>query len=126
MKILIVEDDPTNLKLINIILSSGGHKVFDSEKGSEALEIIKTEQPDLILVDLVLPDMNGVELARKLGEDISTAQIPIIAVTGYPERFKNSELIHAGFDAYLVKPINTRMLSEVAEGVYATKKKKEG
>src|SRR5690242_5202479 len=110
MKILIVEDDPTNLKLINIILSSGGHKVFDSEKGGEALEIIKSEKPDLILVDLVLPDMNGVELAKKLGEDKSTAQIPIIALTGYPERFKNSELIHAGFDAYLVKPINTRML----------------
>ncbi len=123
MKILIVEDDPTNLKLINVILSAEGHRIFDSEKAGEALEIVKHEKPDLILVDLVLPDMSGVELAGKLREDKSTAQIPIIALTGYPERFKNSELVHAGFDAYLVKPINTRVLNDVAEGVFASRKK---
>jgi CheY-like chemotaxis protein len=123
MKILIVEDDPTNLKLLNVVLSSGGHQVLNSEKAAEALEITRSEKPDLIMVDLVLPDMSGLELVRKIKEDKSAAQIPIIALTGYPEKFKNGEMVRTGFDAYLLKPVNIKMLNEVAEGVFATKKK---
>lgn len=117
MKILIVEDDAINLKLINIVLSSTGHKVFDSDKAGTALEKIKSEKPDLILLDLVLPDMPGTELAAQIKKDPTTAKIPIVAITGYPDRFKHKEIVFAGFDAYLVKPINTRTLVDMVEGL---------
>lgn len=117
MKILIVEDDPINLKLINVILSANGYKIFDSEKGGIALEKIKDEKPDLILLDLVLPDMSGTSLAAALKSDEATSKIPIIAITGYPERFGNKDVVSSGFDAYLVKPINTRILLDMVEGL---------
>jgi DNA-binding response OmpR family regulator len=122
MKILIVEDDPINLKLINVILSSSGYKIFDSEKAGTAIEKIKNEKPDLILLDLVLPDMSGTDLATKLKKDESTSKIPIIAITGFPDRFGHKELVHSGFDAYLVKPINTRVLLNMVEGLLPPQK----
>lgn len=122
MKILVVEDDPTNFKLVNLILSSNGHKIFNSDKAGTVLERIKSEQPDLILLDLVLPDMSGIKLAKKLKEDEMTSSIPIIAITGYPDKFRQKDIAYAGFDAYIVKPISTRTLTDMVEGVYAIKK----
>ena len=125
MKILVVEDDPTNLKLISIILSSGGHKVFDSVRAESALEIVKKEAPDIVLLDLVLPDMSGIVLAKIIKEDKQTSHIPIIALTGYPDKFRQKDISFAGFDAYIVKPVSTNMLTDMVEGVFACRKKQD-
>jgi CheY-like chemotaxis protein len=116
MKILIIEDDPTNLKLVKIILSSEGHTIFEAGRGDTALEMIKDEKPDLILLDLILPDMSGTALAAQLKDDEATSGIPIVAITGYPYMFGNKEVVSSGIAAYIVKPINTRDLLETIEG----------
>jgi CheY-like chemotaxis protein len=117
MKILTVEDDPINLKLINIILSSNGYELLDAVNGGTALEKIKKEKPDLILLDLNLPDMSGTEVAAKIKNDKQTSGIPIVAITSYPDKYGNREVVSSGFDAYLVKPLNTRVLVEIVEGL---------
>ncbi len=126
MKILIVEDNPVNRKLFDDVLSGEGHSVTACERAVEALVILKEdEKPDLILLDLVLPDMTGVELTAKIRENKSTSHIPVIALTGYPEKFMNRIVVNAGFDAYLLKPANNKVLTTLVEGVFAAKKKEE-
>jgi len=121
MRVLVIEDDPVSLKLARIVLEDAGHTVAEFMRADDALIAIKSDPPDLILLDLALPAMNGLEVTRRLKEDESTRNIPVIAVTSFPERFKKEELLKAGCDAFVIKPIDTRNLSmQVAETI-ATK-----
>ncbi|MCI0528592.1 MAG: response regulator [Nitrospira sp.] len=116
MKILVIEDDPINLKLAHLVLSSEGHNVVDAKTAENALEVIKKNKPQAILVDLALPGMDGLSLVRQLKQDPETRDIPIIGVTAYPDRFSKKEAIEAGCDVYIIKPIDTRILpKQVAE-----------
>ena len=118
MKILVVEDEPASMKLAHLVLSSDGHEVTQAEAVDKAYEEISRSQPEVILLDLELPKLNGLELARTLKRDPARKQIVIVAVTSYPERFPQDEAMAAGCDAYIVKPINTRKLTEqVTEAV---------
>ena len=110
MKVLVIEDDPTHLKLANLVLSAAGHQVSDAEAAEQALLTIKKEQPDVILLDLALPDMDGLTLVHKLKADAQTRAIPIVAVTSYPDQFRREEVLLAGCRGYIVKPIDTRKL----------------
>jgi CheY-like chemotaxis protein len=125
MNIFIIEDDPVNMKLMNIILASSGHTLSDCNNAGLAYDRIKTEMPDLILMDLVLPEMSGTALASKLKNDAETANIPIIAITGYPEKFRQKDIVFTGFDAYIVKPINTRVLVDMVEGVIPRNRRRD-
>jgi two-component system cell cycle response regulator len=120
MKILVIEDHPAQLKLAHDILSLAGHHVNDAEAAEAALIAIKRERPHLILLDLLLPDIDGLTLVRSLKADPETRDIHVVAVTSYPEVYPRARALAAGCDAYLVKPINTRELSgqltAVAEG----------
>lgn len=113
MHVLVIEDEPTSLKLAHVILAAAGHEVADAGKAEEALELLKQDKPELILLDLALPGMDGLELARRIKSDPSTRDIVIIAITGYPDRFSRQEALSAGCDAYLVKPIDTNALPGV-------------
>lgn len=110
MKILIVEDDPSHLKLAHSVLSAAGFVVNGVDAAEPALAAIKNDKPRLILMDLGLPDMDGLSLARMLKGDPATSDIHIVAVTAQLERFPQKEALAAGCAAFIIKPIDTRTL----------------
>jgi CheY-like chemotaxis protein len=110
MKILVVEDHVSQLKLANHVLTSSGHNVTDAANAEQAFLSIKADRPDLILLDLGLPGMDGLTLVRKLKADPATRDIHVVAVTSYPEDYSRDAALSAGCDAYLMKPIDTRRL----------------
>jgi CheY-like chemotaxis protein len=112
MKILVIEDHPTQLKLAHLVLSAAGHEVSDAAAAEQAFTTIKVDRPQLILLDLLLPDIDGLALVRRLKADPDTSGIHIVAVTSYPEKYPKAKAMAAGCDAYFVKPIDTRGLSD--------------
>jgi two-component system cell cycle response regulator len=112
MNILLVEDDLTDMKLLSAVLQSGGHRVLGKGSAEEAVEEIKARRPEVILLDLKLPGMDGLDLARRLKADPETRHIPIIAITAAREKFSKDEALAAGCDAYITKPVNTRNLAD--------------
>jgi two-component system cell cycle response regulator len=111
MKILVIEDHPAQRKLAHHVLSLAGHDVNDADAAEAALIAIKSDRPQIILLDLLLPDIDGLTLVRRLKADPETRGIPIVAVTSFPEAYPKAYTLAAGCDAYIVKPINTRELS---------------
>jgi len=112
-KILIVEDSPLNMKLLEMVLRAKSYTLLKATDGEEALDIAVREQPDLIIMDIQLPKMNGLEVARRLRETPAFSHTPIIAITAYAMKGDKERVIESGCDAYLSKPINTRELPEV-------------
>jgi len=110
MKILVVEDQPTEMKLAVHVLSAAGFEVDQAKAADEAIAAIKQDTPNIILLDMSLPGLDGLTLARKLKADPSTRDILIVAITSYPERFRMEDALAAGCDAYLPKPVSTRTL----------------
>jgi two-component system cell cycle response regulator len=119
MKILVIEDQPTQLKLAHHVLSAAGHNVSGAAAAEEAFAAIKINRPELILLDLLLPGVDGLTLVRKLKADPETRGIHVVAVTSYPEEYPKSGALAAGCDAYLVKPINTRELPQQLNAIAA-------
>ena len=111
MKILVVEDEPASMKLAYLVLSTEGHDVSQADAVMRALEEIAESEPEIILLDLHLPQPDGLALARAIKSDPARQHIVIVAVTAYPETFPREEALAAGCDAYIVKPINTRLLA---------------
>lgn len=111
MNILLVEDDPTDLKLISAVLSTSGHSVLERGSAEQAAEEIRSRAPDVVLLDLKLPVMDGLALARLLKSDPATQHIPIVAITAAAEKFSQEEALAAGCDAFILKPVDTRKLN---------------
>lgn len=122
MKILVVEDEPTSLKLAQAVLAAEGHQVLDADAVKQAFETVLREKPDMILLDLRLPDIDGLTFARQLKGDADTKNIPIIAVTAYPDQFSKQQALDAGCDAYFIKPLNTRTLQREIHNVVSGKR----
>ncbi len=120
MKILVVEDEPASLKLAHLVLSAGGHDVTGAEAAEQAMAEILRSQPDAILLDLELPGLNGLTVARRIKDNPATRHIVIIAVTSFPERYPRAKALAAGCDGYIIKPINTRELPQQVAMVVAT------
>ena len=112
-KILIVEDNPLHTRLIEMTLRRKGYTLLKATDGEEALDVARRERPDLILMDLNLPTMTGLEVTRKLRETPAFSHTPIIAITAYAMKGDKERVIESGCDAYLSKPINTRELPEM-------------
>ena len=112
-KILIVEDNPQNMKLIEMILRARDYTLLKATDGEEALDMAMKERPDLIIMDVWLPKMDGLEVTRRLRETPAFSRTPIIGVTAYAMKGDRERVIESGCDAYLSKPINTRELPEV-------------
>jgi len=111
-KILIVDDNAANLKLISFLLGSKGYAVRTASDATEALRALESFHPQLILMDLQLPGMDGLSLTRKLRADPATQDIAIFAVTAYAMKGDQEKALEAGCDAYITKPIDTRGLPQ--------------
>ena len=112
-KILIVEDNPQSMAVALMVLRPHGYTLFEATDGEEALKVAVGERPDLIIMDIQLPGISGLEVARRLRHMPDFSHIPIIALTAYAMRGDEEKVIEAGFNAYLSKPINTRELPKV-------------
>lgn len=112
-KILIVEDDPRSLKMIRMTLRPYGYSLLEATDGEEALKVARSDKPDLIIMDLRLPKVSGLEVTRQLRQMSDFNHIAIIAITAYAMRGDKEKAISAGCDAYLAKPINTRELPKL-------------
>ncbi len=110
MKILVVEDQAIESKLAVHVLIEAGHDVTGVDIAEAALAAIKADPPSIILMDLMLPGMDGLTLIRKLKSDPVTRDIQIVAVTSHPEKYSKGLAMAAGCDAYLEKPLSTRTL----------------
>src|SRR4051812_124494 len=117
--ILIVDDNPTNMKLISFLLTKKGYQVKCAVGGEEALGILQTFRPALILMDMQMPGIDGFELTRRLKSDPRTREIIIVALTAYAMKGDEERVREAGCDGYLVKPIDTRALPQAIEGYLA-------
>jgi len=105
-KILIVDDNPTNLKLELVLLKKNGYDVYSAEDAETALAMLETLRPQMILMDIQLPGMDGLQLTRKLKSDPLSKDVIIIAVTSYAMKGDQKRAIDAGCDFYISKPIN--------------------
>jgi two-component system cell cycle response regulator len=115
MKVMVIEDHPTDLKLMGEVLKISGHSVHERTSAEGAQEAILADHPDLILIDLRLPGMDGLTLIRQLKANAGSRDIPLVAITAYPERYRREELLAAGCEACIVKPIDTRQLPKQLE-----------
>src|SRR5438045_3937509 len=108
--ILVVDDNSTNRKLVSDVLGFDGYRILEAGDAEVAQEIVRKTPPDLILMDIALPGMDGLTLTWLLKASDATRDIHIVAVTSYPEKFSREEALEAGCDAYLGKPLSTRTL----------------
>jgi len=122
-KILIVEDNPENMRVMEMVLRRKDYILLKAIDGEEALDVAMKERPDLIIMDVWLPKMNGLEVTRRLRETPAFSRTPIIGVTAYAMKGDREKVIESGCDAYLSKPINTRELPEVIAEMLARRQK---
>jgi CheY-like chemotaxis protein len=108
--ILIVDDHPVNLKLASGVLEFEGYRVLKAADAEEAQTVLAKTRPDLILMDLALPGMDGLRLTRQLKADPATQAIRIVALTAFAMKGDEQKALAAGCDGYLTKPIDTRKL----------------
>jgi len=106
--ILIVEDNDKNLKLVRDVLRVKGYQTIEAGTAEEGIDLARTRKPDLVLMDIQLPGMNGIEALKVLRADASTARIPVIAVTASVMQQDRNLITEAGFDGYIGKPINLK------------------
>jgi len=114
--ILIVEDNPLNLELARDILEGAGYEVLSAMQAREGMRIARDEQPDLVLLDIRLPDLDGMQTVKLLKEDASTKDIPVVALTAQAMRGDEQQALAAGFDGYISKPIDTRNFAKTVAG----------
>jgi two-component system, cell cycle response regulator DivK len=110
--ILIVEDNEKNLKLVRDVLQFEGYDVMEARSAEEGVPLATERPPDLVLMDVQLPGMDGVEALRRLRRISATASIPVVAVTAFAMKDDRARLLDAGFNGYLEKPISARALGD--------------
>ena len=115
--ILIVEDNEKNLKLVRDVLQAKGYATIEAGTAEEGIRLALERQPNLILMDIQLPGMNGIEALKALRADPATAAIPAVAVTASVMQQDRKQITAAGFDAYVGKPINIREFLETVRSV---------
>jgi CheY-like chemotaxis protein len=110
MKVLIVEDNERNLKLVRDVLGYAGFEVLEARDAEAGIELARVRAPDVVLMDINLPGMNGFEALAALRADARTASIPVLAVTAYAMKDDRARILAAGFDGSLEKPLDVRAL----------------
>jgi two-component system cell cycle response regulator DivK len=114
--ILIIEDDARSLKLFRDLLQVEGHVTLEANDGKQGFKIAREKKPDLILMDIHLPVMDGLETSQILKADAMTKDIPIVALTSYAMKGDEERICEAGCDGYITKPIDTReFLKKITE-----------
>ena len=113
--VLIVEDNEKNMKLARDILQAKGYKTVEAETGEEGVKLAKERKPDLVLMDIQLPGINGIEAFRQLRAEAGTAKIPVVALTASVTPTDRSQITAAGFDAFISKPISLKEFVETVK-----------
>jgi two-component system, cell cycle response regulator DivK len=108
--ILVVEDQEDNRQILRDLLSSAGFRMIEAHDGQQALTVARSERPDLILMDIQLPIVDGYEATRNIKRDPELRHIPVIAVTSYALSGDEKKAVEAGCNAYVAKPFSTRYL----------------
>jgi len=108
--ILIADDSPTEIYLLKKILEKHGHKIIVAEDGQQAIELTHSQKPDLILMDVVMPNLNGFQATRQLSKDPDTRNIPIIIISSKDQKTDKLWGLRQGAKGYLSKPTNEKML----------------
>ena len=111
-RILLVEDDAINLELLDFLVSAAGYDTILARDGLEGVEMARRERPDLIVMDILMPRMDGYEAAREMRKDAALLETPIIAVTDLAMAGDREKIQQAGFDGYISKPIQIKQFIE--------------
>jgi two-component system, cell cycle response regulator DivK len=109
-RILVVEDNELNMKLFRDVLAAGGYRTLEATSGGEAVDLATEHAPDLVLMDIQLPDLDGVQALGRLRANERTAAIPVLALTAQAMDGDRERFLAAGFNGYLSKPVNVREL----------------
>jgi two-component system, cell cycle response regulator DivK len=113
--VMIVEDNELNMKLFNDLLESRGYGTIQTRNGFEALDLARAHHPDLILMDIQLPEVSGLEVTKWLKEDETLADIPVIAVTAFAMKGDEERILQGGCEGYISKPISVSHFLETIE-----------
>lgn len=117
-KVLLVEDNHMNKILVREILTLNGYEIVEAKSGTEALVKVSTDRPDLILMDLHLPEMDGITATRIIKSDEKNRSIPVLALTASAMKGEEDKILNKGFDGYVAKPIEVKKLLEaIAESL---------
>ena len=115
-RIVVVEDNETNMYLINFILEKNGHEVIQAGTGEEGIELVAKEKPDLVIMDIDLPGIDGLETTRRIRKSESDGKISIVALTSYAMTGDREKALDAGCTGYIEKPINPEtFMSQIEE-----------
>jgi len=114
-RVMIVEDNELNMKLFNDLLEAQGYQTIQTRNGLEALDLARANQPDLILMDIQLPEVSGLEVTKWLKEDESLQRIPVIAVTAFAMKGDEDRIRQGGCEAYISKPISVMKFLETVK-----------
>jgi len=113
--VLVVEDNELNMKLFHDLLEAHGYRILQTKDGMEALQLAREHRPDLILMDIQLPEVSGLEVTRWIKEDADLRAIPVIAVTAFAMKGDEEKMRKGGCEAYLAKPISVASFLETVE-----------
>jgi CheY-like chemotaxis protein len=113
--VLVVEDNERNMKLVRDVLRATGYTTLEATTGEDAVELAQAHEPALVLMDVQLPGIDGLEALRRLRQDELTASIPVLAVTAQAMSGDRERFLEAGFDGYLSKPIDIAELIQVVQ-----------
>ena len=105
-QVLVVEDNEKNMKLFRDVLEASGYRLLEATTGEQAMELAVEQQPNLVLMDIQLPDIDGVDALGRLRADARTASIPVVALTAQAMHGDRERFLDAGFDAYISKPVD--------------------
>jgi two-component system cell cycle response regulator DivK len=114
-KVLIVEDNELNMKLFDDLLSAHGYQVFKTRDGRQVLELARLNKPDLILMDIQLPEVSGIEVTQWLKADIGLKHIPVVAVTAFAMKGDEDKIRQGGCEDYISKPISIAEFMKVVQ-----------
>ena len=121
--VLIVEDNELNMKLFHDLLDAHGYRILQTKDGMEALDIAREHRPDLILMDIQLPEVSGLEVTKWLKEDQELRSIPVVAVTAFAMKGDEERIREGGCEAYLSKPISVGKFIETVRHFLGTEER---
>jgi two-component system cell cycle response regulator DivK len=110
VKVVVVEDNPVDIRLLCAVMESAGHQVITCTSAVDALEEIIVARPDVVLVDLNLPGIGGLDLVRAMRAHEQANEVPVLAMTAYPHCYSSREALEAGCSEWMIKPFDTRSL----------------
>ena len=116
-KILVIDDNKQSRMLAVDLLSYRGYEVVAAADGAQGIRMAKEERPDLIIMDIQMPDMDGFSALKMLKDDLETKEIKVIAITALAMKGDMEKVLDAGFDSYMSKPIDTRRLPELVKEI---------